>query len=247
MRNSTLPLHEYVPVYNHRMPESVPVKGAQGGYALFGNKLSPYTDAVLITCAAKKLKPFWIDVTLATPPAWFAHVNPRGTVPVLLTPEGQHIHESRTITHYVDHISHEGRSLTFAHDADKEYAVNYFMVATAEFISAMDAFVADPRAKDAKEELLWAARQVDELMCNSPFGAGPFHGGDHMHTGDIALLPHLVRLNAVTPTLTDNYNLFDEFASLNKLLKAGVATEEAKGVFADDNSYLQLTKLLTGR
>ena len=107
--------------------------------------------------------------------------------------------------------------------------------------------MANPRGKDAKEELLWAARQLNELMCNFPFGAGPFHGGDHMHAGDIALLPHLVRLNAVTPTLTDNYNLFDEFPSLSKLLKAGVATEETKGVFADNNSYLQLTKLLTGR
>lgn len=113
------------------MPDNVPVKGAQGGYALFGNKLSPYTDAVLITCAAKKIKPFWVDVDLAPPPAWFAHVNPRGTVPVLLTPEGQYIHESRTIAQYVDHVSHDGRSLTFAHDADKAYAVNYFMVATA--------------------------------------------------------------------------------------------------------------------
>lgn len=111
----------------------------------------------------------------------------------------------------------------------------------------MVAFVADPRAKDVKEKLLWASRQLNELMCNSPFGAGPFHGGDHMHAGDIALLPYLVRLNAVTPTLTDNYNVFDEFPSLNKLLKAGVATEETKGVFADDNSYLQLIKLLTSR
>uniref|UniRef100_A0A0A9XR79 Glutathione S-transferase omega-2 n=1 Tax=Lygus hesperus TaxID=30085 RepID=A0A0A9XR79_LYGHE len=159
VRNTTRPIKEYLVAHNHHMPKTLPVSGANGNYVLFGSKMSPFVQAVRLMCASKKIKPFMIEINPSEPPTWFAYVNPRGTVPVLMTPEGVTIHESRTIMQYIHEVSAE-HDCIYKGDAEKLYAVNFFMTATNWFTNALRAFLHNPTVKEMQEELVMTAKQL---------------------------------------------------------------------------------------
>lgn len=247
VRDTALTSAQCLKAYVHYVPDNVPMKAAQGKYTLFGLKVSQYTNLAALACAAKNIKPQLIEVNVGQPPAWFLHLNPRGTIPVLVTPDGNVIHESRAIARYVDEVSKEGNRLTNHNNALKEYAADYFAQCAEELTGAGMQLLQTPDSKDARSDLQWCAKELVKQLESSPFGSGPFHGGAHMHIGDIALLAFLNFLRALMPELTNGYDLFAEFPALDKLLRAGLETPEAHDVFAKPEAYLGVMKMILQR
>ncbi|EER23653.1 Glutathione S-transferase, N-terminal domain containing protein [Coccidioides posadasii C735 delta SOWgp] len=87
-----------------------------GKLKIYGNMASPYSDIVLLTVAEGGLKDYdyvnvdfrkgahkWKTATkvpLAQHPS-FLLMNPMGKFPVLTTPEGDHLYESRPMAKYI--------------------------------------------------------------------------------------------------------------------------------------------------
>lgn len=83
---------------------------------LFYAPASPYSAKVLIAARAAGVPVERVKVDTAAQPAELLAVNPLGRIPVLLAEDGLAIHDSRSITHYLDRLS--GRRL-FPRQAEK--------------------------------------------------------------------------------------------------------------------------------
>lgn len=243
VRETTLTPEQCVENYRHLVPESAPMMGAQGGYVLYGNKFCPFVDRARLACALRRFQPHYVEVALHPQPEWYKYINFRETVPALFTPGGEAVHESQLIANYVDSVATEGAALLPRGDADAEYEVNFFVDNASNFVNAFFGLVfsSEEGRKEAEDEAMWAAGELEKQLAKHPFGEGPFFGGEKMNLGDVALLPFLVRVKAFTPALTAGYDLFSEFPLLSGLLDAGLASSEGKSVFAPLNVYLEGT------
>ncbi|QVM07077.1 hypothetical protein D8B26_001780 [Coccidioides posadasii str. Silveira] len=76
-----------------------------GKLKIYGNMASPYSDIVLLTVAEGGLKDYdYVNVDFrkgAHKHPSFLLMNPMGKFPVLTTPEGDHLYESRPMAKYI--------------------------------------------------------------------------------------------------------------------------------------------------
>lgn len=247
VQGTMLTPEEYIEGYRHIVPDTAPVMAAKGGNVLYSNKLCPFADRSRLACAVRKFHPYVVEIPLHPQPEWYRHINPRQTVPVFVTSAGQAVHESQLIVNFVDTVATEGHPLIPRGDAEKEYEVGIFVENVSNFTGAMFSFVFSPNSSEAKEELVWAAGELEKQLDKRPFGKGPFFGGASMNAGDIALLPILVRVNACMPELTDGYDLLAAFPHLKTLVEAGLESDAGKEVFADRSVYTESLKALRSR
>lgn len=229
---------EYIRFYLKFVPNSLPIHASSGKPVLYGSKFCPFVDRARLACALKKYDVFYIEVPLHPEAEWLKYVNPRETVPVLVTPQGEPVHESQLVAHYIDTVTNTGRPLLPLDDAEAEYKVRYFITNVGYFVGGMFGYISNTDSKEAKEEFVWAAQQLEKLLAEEPFGPGPFFGGQQMNAGDVALLPMLVRAKVYAPERTAGFEILADFPRLNQLLEAGSATEEAKSVFLDKETYV---------
>eukprot|EP00796_Vickermania_ingenoplastis_P012106 gene12106-8330_t len=223
-------------------PDNSPFKNAGGGHVIFTHPLTPFGDRVRLAANIKGFQHTNVEISLPEVPVWFKFYNPRETVPMMMAPNGEAVHESNNIVQYIDQVQgSQGRVLLPRDTAEKQYAVQYFIAMTDHLIYGMGQCAATRESPDALAELKWAGAELEKLLQKKAFGDGPFFGGQHMNAGDIALLPMLVRINAMHPEML-KLNFFAEFKLLDALLKAGVAAPESKGVFQDSAVYLKAFK-----
>lgn len=239
---SFIPMEDYIHQYGRFVPADTPAAAAKGNYILYGSKVCPFVDRARLACAAKGVKPHWVEVSLTDMPAWYKEINPRETVPTLVTPQGEVIHESQLIVQYLERqFPAQGRAILPHGNADLEYAVQYFTTAVGNFTGAMYPLMRRPADKEAKEEFAYAAGELEKLLALEPFGSGPFFGGAHMNAGDIALLPMLVRSKVILPEVA-GFDPLADYQRLGKLYEAGARSEEAKGIFLADEDYRELAR-----
>ncbi|CCW60523.1 unnamed protein product [Phytomonas sp. EM1] len=241
---NTLPPYEYIAHYQHMLPQNIQLAKANGGLVLYGSTLCPFVDRVRLACVLRKVPVFHVEVDLSNTPPWYSYINPRGTVPTLLTRDGQYIHESLLIVNYLDREAPDtngNHPLLPIGDADKEYAVSCFLRAVDELIPSIYILSANPTNLEVRKQLVSALEKIQNQFDVKMFGAGPFLGGSTMNVCDVALLPFLVRLKAFTPELTNGYDAFREFPSLDGYLKECMSTD-AKNVFLTMGEYLALGK-----
>lgn len=242
VKETSPPPEQCVTLCGPLVPESAPMAPAKGGHVMYVNRLCPFVDRARLTCALRGFKPHFVEIPLHPEPEWYKFINPRETVPALFTPAGEAVHESLLIAKYVDSIATEGTALVPQGDADKEYAVNFFVDNVGNFVGGMYHFAGSPECQYAKADFVGAAGEVEKLLAKRPFGEGPFFGGKTMNLADVALLPFLVRAKALTPELTEGYDVFSEFPLLSALVDAGLATPAAKEVFAPLSEYLESSR-----
>ncbi|ESL11733.1 thiol-dependent reductase 1 [Trypanosoma rangeli SC58] len=231
---------ELIDAFKHKVPQSHPTWSLAPGYVLFSNKACPFADRARLACAVKGLKLPTFEIDLMNTPSWYPWVNPRETVPSLLTPQGTYIHESQLIVHYIDGGFPEYGPALLPKDADEAYFVKFAESNVGHFVGAMFSLLRNPKNNDAKEELEWAAGELEKLLAEQRFGAGPFFGGATINAADIALLPMLVRMKACTPAMTEGYDLFAKFKQLAANLEAGMKTMAGKETFLPLPEYLRM-------
>lgn len=230
----TLPKHEdSIAGMSYLIPDSCPMKGAQGGYALLNGKLTPFGDRVKIAANIKGFKYHSVEVSLPVPEHWLTFYNPRGTVPTLISPSGEAIHESMNILQYIDEVQGmNGRTLIPRDSADRQYDVQYFIAQADNLEWAMREMMKPGKSEDKEAGLKWAAGKIEELLTSE----GPFHGGKQMDAGDIALLPFFVQMNAMPEGIVP-FNYFEAYPKQGALLKAGLEAPECQGVFLTSEEY----------
>lgn len=239
VKQTVLTAEQNIEASSYLVPDSSPLKGSKGGVVIFNSRYTPYGDRVKIAANVKGLKYHHVEVNLMDIPVWLKFYNPRETVPALMTPVGEGVHESNNIVQFIDQSQGStGRVLLPRDNADAQFAVQYFITMTDNFIYGFTQMIATKGSDDAVAEIRWACGELEKLLKKKPFGEGPFLGGKQMNAGDIALLPMLVRVKAVHPALV-KLDVLGEFPLLNALLQAGVAAPETKGVFLDDAEYLK--------
>ncbi|KEG14728.1 thiol transferase Tc52 [Trypanosoma grayi] len=239
VKESTLKPEEYIGFFKKYVPVSHVTHSMAPSNVLFVSMLCPFADRARLSCAIKKVDIPLVELDLRQMPVWYPWVNYLETVPTLLTSKGTYVYESQPIVHYIDdEFSQHGPAL-LPKDADELYFVRFVESNAGHFVGAMFGIMRNPQNKETKEELEWAAGELEKQLAEHRFGAGPFFGGATMNAADVCLLPMLVRLKACTPGLTDGYNLFAKFKLLEALLEAGMATEAGKKVFQPLTNYLQ--------
>eukprot|EP00796_Vickermania_ingenoplastis_P004159 gene4159-3000_t len=242
VKSTFLPAEENIEHSAYLMPENSPFKKAGGGHVIFNNPFTPFGDRVRLAANIKGFKHTNVEINLQDIPEWLKFYNPRETVPMMMAPNGEPVHESNNIVQYIDQVQgSQGRVLLPRDNAEKQYAVQYFIAMTDNLSYGFGQTVATREAADSLAELKWAATELEKLLQKKTFGDGPFLGGQHMNAGDIALLPILVRINAIHPEIL-KYNFFAEFKLLDAMMKAGVAAPESKGVFLDNAMYVKALK-----
>ncbi|KAK7197265.1 thiol-dependent reductase 1 [Novymonas esmeraldas] len=247
VRETSPTAEQSVEGYRHLVPETAPMMAANGGYVLYSNRICPFADRARLACALRKLKVHVVEVPLHPTPEWYKYVNPRGTVPALITPRGEAVHESQLIVNYVDHVATEGTPLVPRGDAEKEYEVSFFAENVGNYVGAMYPFLLRGNTEEARKELLWAAGELEKQLATHPFGEGPFFGGKVMNAADVAVLPFLLRTKSCTPELTDGFDLFAQFPLLKGLLEAGLANPDVAAVFLQLPEYQQSVKKMRER
>lgn len=223
------------------MPDSSPLKGANGRHVLFNSIYTPFGDRVRLAANITGFPLHVVDINLQAMPEWYKYFNPRETVPALLCPSGEPVHESANIVQYIDNVQREKgnmRVLFPSEDAEEQYTVFYFNTLMG-YLS--NGFVQNvfQQSEIGLEDAKWAAAELEKMLKESSKNTGPFLGGSQMNGGDVFLLPVLVRIHAAHPVLFP-FDFFAEFKLLKALYEAGIAAPESKGVFLLDEQYLQV-------
>ncbi|CCW67598.1 unnamed protein product [Phytomonas sp. Hart1] len=243
------PPNAYIVHYQHMLPQNHHLAGANGKKVLYNSKICPFANRVRLACLLRTVPIVCVEIDLSNIPSWYRYINPRETVPTLLTENGQYIHESMLIVNYVDRVAPATTStlpLLPIGDADKEYAVSRFTEVVNEFTQIFYALHSDPGNLELKEQLVNVFKFLHTQFDKKMFGCGPFFGGKTMNICDVAFLPFLVRLKGATPDVTNGYDAFKEFPFLEEYLKACLNTE-AKNVFLTMQEYLELYKAYVQR
>ncbi|RNF24679.1 thiol transferase Tc52 [Trypanosoma conorhini] len=230
---------EIITYFKSKVPKSHVTYELAPGYVLFSNKICPFADRARLACALKNVELPTFEVDLKDMPPWYPWINYRETVPTLLTPQGTYVHESQLVVHYIDEEFAHYEPTLLPKDAEEAYFVRYVESNVGYFVGAMFSLLRDPKDKEAKEELEWAAGELEKSLAEHRFGLGPFFGGATMNAADVSLLPMLVRVKACTPAMTDGYDLFAKFQLLSINLEAGLKTIAGKQVFLPLPEYLK--------
>lgn len=233
---------------SYLMPEGSPLHGANGRHVLFNSIYTPYGDRVRLAANLTGFPFHTVEINLQEIPEWFKYFNPRETVPALLTPCGEQVHESGNIVQYIDNYQRGkgSKHVLFPTDnADEQYKVHYFTTLVGYLA---DGFVQHifMKSESGLDDVKWAAKAIEKRLQEKTGKNGPFLGGAEMNGGDVCILPVLVRLHACYPELL-SFDFFSEFKLIKALYEAGVAAPEAKGIFLPEEQYLAVLKSIVNK
>lgn len=239
VKQSTLTPNEYIRFYAKFLPADAEIRKANGGPVLYGYKVCPFVDRANLAAKARKYEHTYIEVDISDTPDWYKLVNPRETVPTLITENGEIIHESQLVVNYIDSVAKEGNALLPRGTPEQDYDLGYFTSMVGNFV---EGFIPFMRNTENREHIVWAAGQLSTLLEKKPFGPGPFFGGAHLNAGDIALLPFLARVFFMTPEILNGFDLLKEFPLLETLVTAALKAPEVQGVFRSKEEYLEVAR-----
>lgn len=235
------PAEEYVTSAIYLIPEGSPFKEANGRHVLFTSNICPFADRARLAASITGLPYHAVEMHPRSPPVWYKYFNYRETVPALMCPSGEAVHESANIVQYIDAVQRSKNSkccLFPRDDPEKQYAVQYFSSLIGTLFSGFWQYVFQ-KSESGLADCKWSGAELEKIMKEKHFGDGPFLGGKEMNGGDVLILPVLVRIHSAYPVMF-NYDFFGEFKLLNALYKAGIALPAGKEIFLPDEKYLEL-------
>ncbi|WP_417227841.1 glutathione S-transferase family protein [Amphritea sp.] len=202
-------------------------------------EICPFVQRVTGMLAAKNVGYDIEYIQLNAKSKWFLDISPIGQVPVLITEEGEALHESDAIVEYIEEITEpliaglnpiqRAKDRAWSYQASKHYLAQ---------CSAMQS--------EDKETLIKKMVNLSKAFgkAEKQFGEGPFFNGQVMGNVDIAWLPLLHRALLVKDhSGYDMLELFPKISAWQKsMMKTGLPDKTVSEDFLEKFHRFYLTK-----
>ena len=227
---TSLAAEEYLDGYKgYAKQEKAPTRT----FKVYSSPHCPFAERVRLTAALKSVEHEVIDIDLENTPDWYRALNPSGSVPTLVTPDGESVLESALIVAYLEEtFPSSGVSLRPAAAAAR-YEGRFFVDNANNFRNSFFGylFAGESQLQDAKD----ASAAVNKLLVQQ--SNGPFFLGAEISEYDILIVTFLLRAYAVRNDFPGLLQIFDENTRLTELVKATRAHPIAGKVLRDDDFY----------
>ncbi|MEH6358521.1 MAG: glutathione S-transferase family protein [Pseudomonadales bacterium] len=190
-------------------------------------KLCPFVQRVTGMLAAKDVDYEIEYIQLNNKPKWFLNISPNGQVPILITEEGEAIHESDAIVEYIDEITEPLVPGLTAVQRARDRAWGY--LASKHYIPQCSTMRSEDKEGFIKH-LTGLSKAFEKV--EAKLGSGPFFSGEKMGNVDIAWLPLLHRAQLVTDH--SGYDMFENFPKVSAWQKALLETGLPEKTVSED-------------
>ena len=206
-------------------------------------KICPFVQRVTGMLEAKKLAYEIEYISLKDKPDWFLEISPTAQVPVLITDDGDVLHESDAIVEYIDEISDPlNVNLTPAQRAQERA---WSFQASKHYLVQCSTMQSTDRSifSDRIEKLNKAFEKIEKQLSGNSF-----FNGARLGNVEIAWLPLLHRAKLVQDH--SGYDLLAPFPKVKKwqqaILDPGLAektvsadfSEQFSGFYLSDHTFL---------
>lgn len=157
----------------------------------------PFVQRVLIGCQVRKITSAQMElvhIDLSQPPQQLLSVNPTGSVPTLIAPDGSGFHESHVVMQFLDSLDATGPRL-FGQNAytNAQIQAQLELCAATILTPLQQALYCRGNANALRAASAQLRKSWADLEARLTKSGGPFVGGAVMNAIDVSLAPFLVR------------------------------------------------------
>lgn len=171
--------------------EAAPVRP----YKLYSSPTCPFAERARLTAALKGAVTEIVDIDLKATPDWYLQINPAGSVPTLVTPDGDIIKESALIVSYFNDLLEASGAALRPAGASERYDGRFYAENANNVRYAMFGYLHAPTA-DNLAVLATAFKNLNDTI-GARSSVGPFFFGSQISEYDVLAIPFFLRLFAV--------------------------------------------------
>jgi len=189
---------------------------ANSGVTIYSNIICPFAQRARVVALFKKIDAKIVEVDLRNKPEWFLKISETGKVP-LVDYHGKLIWESAILMEFFDEISNEHGKLLGDDPVTRAQNRIWIDFINNQIIPKFYKVMFATSEEDLKEKITSFEESIKKFE-DAISEHGPFFGGDKISLVDIAVIPWLERIPAITHYL--GYDVPKSYTKIHRLAKA---------------------------